>query len=686
MAIRMTGMISGMDTESIVKQLMDAHKFKNKKTTDKQTLLTWKQDKWKELNTKLYKLYTDDLSKLRLQGNYQTKKVTSSHENLVTVTGTATAPEGAHELKIDSLASSQYVTSGQLDASVKSTTKLTELGIQVETLFNFTSGNKKAILEVTSNTTVADFVNKAKEIGLNASFDTTQGRFFISSKESGTKNAFEITATTSTATTPKNDLLTATNYSGLSAAEKAEVNKALAALTNDVSTEEDIQHATDILAKYARYKVIDKEIREEVTPIAQEETKNAIRNEVMARELILLQEEARQEGKTEEEIEAITEENLTEEQLLHIQSLQEEQIEKSSARIASAVEKKVKETIAERKASETDNPYTNEVADSSQGVQDADALARTLASTYKINSTIPSQDASGQLELLKMGSTATVVAAQDSKITYNGVELTGTSNVFTVNGLTMTLKGVSAGEKISLNVSKDTQAAYDMVKNFIKNYNEILKEMNTLYGAPSTRGYDPLSDEEREAMTDDQIEKWETKIKDSVLRRDGTLNSIIDTMRTSLYTSVEVDGKKYSLSSFGIVTSSDYTEKGLLHLQGDKDDPLFADMTDKLMKALEENPDTVIKVLSGITTNLYENMQEKMSAIPNFRSALTFYNDKEMDKLQEQYKKQIKKQEDKLLELENKYYKQFSAMEVALAKMQKQSSALAGLLGTSYNQ
>jgi len=70
-----------------------------------------------------------------------------------------------------------------------------------------------------------------------------------------------------------------------------------------------------------------------------------------------------------------------------------------------------------------------------------------------------------------------------------------------------------------------------------------------------------------------------------------------------------------------------------------------------------------------------------MKAIPNVRSALTFYNDKEMIKQKTEYEKQIAKLEKKLKEMEDKYYKQFAAMESALAKMQEQSNALAGMLG-----
>ncbi|MDF2524745.1 MAG: flagellar hook-associated 2 domain protein, partial [Clostridiales bacterium] len=197
------------------------------------------------------------------------------------------------------------------------------------------------------------------------------------------------------------------------------------------------------------------------------------------------------------------------------------------------------------------------------------------------------------------------------------------------------------------------------------------------------KGYDPLSDDEKEAMTDDQIEKWETKIKDSVLRRDSTLGSLLDVMKTSMMKSVEVDGSSYSLSSYGIQTSKDYSEKGLLHIYGNKEDAVYSANEDKLMKALKEDPDTVMKVLSEISKNLYDVMNDKMSSITNVRSALTFYNDKTMAEQQSRYARQISVLEDKLIDTENKYYKQFAAMESAMAKMQSQSNALAGMLGTS---
>ena len=113
MAIKLSGLASGLDTESIIEQLMEAQSYKKTKLVNKQTKLTWTQDKWKELNTKIYALYTEQLSKLRLQSTYQTKSATSSNEDKVTVTAVATAASGQHTMSVSQIASSQYVTGGQ---------------------------------------------------------------------------------------------------------------------------------------------------------------------------------------------------------------------------------------------------------------------------------------------------------------------------------------------------------------------------------------------------------------------------------------------------------------------------------------------------------------------------------------------------------------------------------------------
>ncbi|MDD3172609.1 MAG: flagellar filament capping protein FliD [Herbinix sp.] len=516
MSIKLSGLISGMDTDSIVTELMKAERMKSTKIENKVTKLEWKQDKWKTLNSKIYSFYTDSLSKMRFKGSYNTKDVTSSDDSKVTVTADSTASVGTQTLKIKQLASAQYVTGTQVAAddngkAIGRSTLLTDLGFSDadSNTIIIDGGTGQEFLEVGTDTTVGNFIDACKKAGVNATYDSTQKRFFLSSLSSGIANAFSLEATTA-------DSLTNLG------------------LTDITTTESDGKVTVD----------------------------------------------------------------------------------------------------------------------------------------------------SGSLSHID---------PSDSIIEYNGATLTGTTNTITANGLTFNLKGVTDGSStedisddkvINLSVTNNTQAVYDMVKSFVTGYNELLKEMNNEYNADSAKGYDPLTDDEKEAMTDTQIEKWETKIKDSLLRRDDNLNSVINLMRTEMGGNVTVNDKSYSLSTFGIGTSSIYTEKGLLHIDGNSEDSSVSGTTDKLKKALSEDPDTVTSVLSTLAGNLYSSMTDKMKS-SSIKSALNFYNDKEMTKTLKDYNSSLKTMETKLTTLENKYYKQFTAMESAMSKLNSQSSSLTSLLGGS---
>lgn len=711
--IRLSGMISGLDTDSIIKELVNAQKLKNKKTTDKLTLSEWKEDKWKELNAKLYKLYTEDLNNLRLQGSYATKKTTSSNDSLVSVKGSPTAPQGAHVLTIEQLASSQYVTGGKMDngKTITTSTTLKEIGMTPNTTINIASNGKSQSLLVTEKTTLNDFINACKNVGLNASYDTTQKRLFISSAKSGASNAFTIT----TDATSFNDIKNIAGFGSLDAAGQKSVTDAINALKGTSDTElTDLYSkaenntpganeaeqkkidAINVLKSYTTEKV-QKSIMQECINIVKQtdviadvleihaKDENGNDNDPATQKMLAIKAEIK--TRAEEQI-AAGKLNLGETEIDdYVDNLYTTSSDSDKEIIFSqAIDRKYASDTAYSDAATA--AYNSRISDETY---DDTALAdlKTKLTAYLGNSAgdlsaLGLSEISGAKVEATGTNTMTVVEAADAAFTLDGAKLTSSTNSLVVNGMTLNLKGKTAvGETISLEVSNDTQAAYDMVKNFINSYNAILKEMNSLYYANSASGYAPLSDDEREAMTDDQIEKWETKIKDSVLRRDTTLGTAIEAIKSSMMSSVTVDGKKYSLATFGITTSTDYTEKGLLHIYGNKDDSTYADQTDKLMKGLTTDPDNTIKALSGIFQNLYDTMTEKMSSIPNVRSIYTVYNDKLMDKEQTDYKKRITVLENKLTAMENKYYKQFSAMETALAKLQSQSNSLAGLLGNS---
>ena len=275
-----------------------------------------------------------------------------------------------------------------------------------------------------------------------------------------------------------------------------------------------------------------------------------------------------------------------------------------------------------------------------------------------------------------------VVKAEKAVFTLDGAEMEESSNEFTVNGITLNLTGKTVGdEEIQITVGKDTESCYKVIKEAIDEYNKLIEEMNTLYNANSARGYDPLTDEQKEAMSETDIENWEKKIKDSLLRRDDTLGTLLSSMRNSLATSYkDDDGKIYSLSTYGIVTGN-YTEKGKLHIYGNEDDGTYATYEDRLKKALEDDPEQVMEVMTKVFGNLYETMTEKC-AKTEISSALTFYNDKQYNNLLKDYEDDLDILEDRIKELEDRYYKQFTAMEKAMSTLQNQSNSLASLLGT----
>lgn len=274
-----------------------------------------------------------------------------------------------------------------------------------------------------------------------------------------------------------------------------------------------------------------------------------------------------------------------------------------------------------------------------------------------------------------------LIAASDSKIILNGAEMTSSSSVVSANGLEISLTGLTkTDEPITFSITNDVESVYNSVKSFIKDYNEIMKEMNTLLGASSAKGYEPLTSEQKKEMSEDDIKLWEDKIKGSLLRNDTTLDGIVSGMRNAMMSQVSYEGKTYSLASFGIMTSTDYLEGGLLHIFGDKDDSVYADKDDKLKKALADDPDAVINVLTGIFGNLKDTMSKKMAG-NKMSSALTFYNDIKMKDDLKQYEKDIKNWEDRLASMEEMYYKKFTAMETALAKLQSQQNSLGSLFG-----
>jgi flagellar hook-associated protein 2 len=195
--IRMSGMVSGMDTESLITALTSAKKDKVDKAKGEQKKLSWKQDAWKSMNSQIYGLYSGKLTNMRFSTAYN-KKVTTSSSSALSVSAGEGAAEGTMTAKVKSLAQAGYLTGGEIktadNGKVTQDTKITELGISAGSKISLTVAGKAKEIEVTEDMTIYGLTTELRNAGLNANFDVDNKRFFISAKETGKDNDFKFTA------------------------------------------------------------------------------------------------------------------------------------------------------------------------------------------------------------------------------------------------------------------------------------------------------------------------------------------------------------------------------------------------------------------------------------------------------------------------------------------------------------
>ena len=150
---------------------------------------------------------------------------------------------------------------------------------------------------------------------------------------------------------------------------------------------------------------------------------------------------------------------------------------------------------------------------------------------------------------------------------------------------------------------------------------------------------------------------------------------------TSTY---EVNGKKLSLSNFGIETlgyfNSGENEKNMFHIDGDPDDENTSGKTDKLKAAIATNPEEVGSFFQKLASNMYSKLQN-MTWSTDDRSYGSFYDDKKVKKNYEAYETKLEDWEAYVAKIEDKYYKQFTAMETTMAKLNSQQSYLSTMYG-----
>lgn len=750
MAISLSGIQSGLDTDTIISELVKAYSIKKDNLVKEQTKLEWKQDAWKTMNSKIYSFYTG-LDKMRFSTNYSLKKTTSTSSK-AKVSADSTAVNGTQTLKIKSTAASGYLTGGKLEkitkedgkqSKITGSTKLKDMGIASGSSISVTVNGKESNITIDESTTVNKLVVALKEAGVSANFDESNQRFFISSKKSGADADFSLTADNADGfaalkslglvSYSEKDMQTYRDMAAMDVDEKTQAayeskkTKYTTAATQKKNLENSVKTLTKTVAsekkdlEYAKIKAdYAKEYygRPDSDKLAKVDALQAKIDELKEKDS-LSDEEKEELSALKTELKAVKEVNtklfddvLTDDDKQAIiadyendvtsieETLKEneDKLENYKDILADETNVKLDAYVAERNA-EIDEKNTQLENSLKEYYTAQQAEAQTVVENYDNNYSIYSaykdkesltddEKAAYNAAAAALGldsNAATRITGQDAEIELNGATFTSNTNNFSINGLTISVNGVTDPEEtINITTETDVDAIYDKVKEFISTYNSLINEMDSLYNADSSRGYEPLTDEEKSAMNDSDIEKWEEKIKGSILRRDSTLGSISDLLKTSLMKSYKVNGKSYSLSSFGIKTggyfaTSDNT-KGSYHIDGDEDDELTSGNADKLRKAIAADPDTFVTFFTKLTQGVYEELDKKMKST-TLNSAYTVYHDKTMKNEYRDYTKRISEWEDKIAAYEDKYRKQFTAMEKALASLNSNTSFITSMLG-----
>ena len=643
MTMRMTGMMSGMDTESIIQELVAAKRTKVDDVKKKQTKLEWKQDAWKELNTKLKNLQSKYLNNMRFSTAYMKKTTKVSNSSAVSVITGENAVNGVQSLQVEQLARTAYLTGAEMKSAKGSLTALSKLSdltggesIAGSGQIKIQAGSKEVSMTITADTTISDVMNQLKDAGLNANFDEKQQRLFISAKESGEANDFSIVGLDANGQTALGALGIST---GLDAAARAEYQK-----WADYVGSTDTETAENMKALYQAE--LDKSVEGYLT--SYKELTSSIES---------LQKD-----------------------------LEEATDEESKASIRKIIDQR-KEQLAEIEKNINVTPTTDEEGNTTYTAVATDALIEKIRQPYVDRANYAKKVVEGKVNISASDSSSKI-DGQDAIINLNKAKFTNSTNVFEINGLTLTaLSETKAGEDVTITTQDDTDGIYDMIKNFLKEYNSIINEMDKLYNADSASKLEPLTDDEKDALSDKEVEKYEKKIKDALLRRDSNLSSIRTAFTTTMSSGVTVDGKKMYLSDFGIDTLGYFNaadnEKNAYHIDGDPDDENTSGNADKLKALISSDPDTVVSFFSSLSRELYSSMDKLSSAVEGYRSYGSFYDDKKMKSDYADYTTKIAELEEKVNDYEDKWYSKFSKMETALAKMQSNSSAISSLLGGS---
>lgn len=279
------------------------------------------------------------------------------------------------------------------------------------------------------------------------------------------------------------------------------------------------------------------------------------------------------------------------------------------------------------------------------------------------------------LGLLATG-TGKVAKGTNGSMVVNGVKMESTSNKYNVSGYTVKVTnnivaGTDAPAKISS--TTETKSIVDKVKEFVATYNGLIEDLNKRVSEKKNLSYQPLTDAQKAELKDDEIKKWEDKAKAGLLKSDANINKVLSDMRSTI--SNYGAGSDDMLAKIGISTSKTWSDNGKLEID-----------ENKLTKALEEDPNVVMRIFTGdpekgtkgIVSELKTTAQNAVKNIEKTAGRESASDSSyALGKNLQDINMKIDDWKDRLKGIEERYWKQFAAMESAIQKANSQSAIFA---------
>lgn len=630
--LRMTGMASGLDTDSIISGLMKSEKVPLDKIMQKKQVAEWKRDNYREV-TNLLRGFKDEFfevlkpsTNMLSQTGLKKFAATTSDSSVVTASGSSEAQAGEHKIKVTKLATAASKTSGDtVSRALESAADIASSDIE-----NMSGKNIRMVLDgVTKDIKLGNYTGATTLDQFAADIESIIGNEFGAGKIK-----VSVTGTDSKRLT----FSTAAGASRVTFASAAS-NDGLAGLHIDPGSSNRL-NLSDTLA----------------------ELKDKLKGS--------FQYAASTDGS----------QNVT----FSINS-------KSFTFSSTATLSTVLNTIS-------NDTYANvKIA-----YDDVTDKFTVNAKTTGAGNSIRTEEASSTF-LSAMNLTVSK-QGQDAVVVLDDQTITRSSNTISSNGITYNLLKESTTEQ-TVSLKTDTEAVFNNIKNFVTKYNDLIGKLNGKLTEKYDRDYQPLTDDQKEKLSEEQIKKWEEKAKAGLLKNDSNVTKIVSSMRIALYDSMSTITTR--LTDIGITTGA-FSEKGKLVIDEEKLKQAIADNPDGVMNLFSKKSDTVPSYSRDLTASQKkarydeEGLAHRISDI--IEDNISTIRDKDGNKgilLQvagiagdaseysnniysqiTQYNTQISNLAEKLADKEEKYYKQYAALESYMSKMNSQSSWLSSQLGS----